>query len=738
MTALLVSPACFPNIVVDGRADEQDWQTALQFDDFRLINVGRFEVPPYHTVIKLSPQPQALFIAMWMEIPPHERTRGRSPKDAEAAADPAYVHIDFEGLGRTANVFSVSLSGSRSDAVILNQTEFIQDWDAVWYAAIGEDEHGWTVEFEIPWTVAPEGLADGTHRTIGLSAGRYVKASSTQYGFPAIPFPSPTYVQDFKKIVLPRFSATALDILPYSLLRTDLLRDSTQGKIGADLFWMPDARNRLGLTVNPDFAQVESDELVVDFSAIETFFSDKRPFFTERLELFDVRAPRNDRLVHTRRIGAAADSGPARSSDVRAALKYTTSIASHEFGIFAVDEEDARQSQGRNFAAMRWNYKGSKAGAGYLATLADRPALDRSAVVQAIDFNARLAERLSLRGQAISSNVRAGTMDEPTSRTSRGYGAWGSVAFQSESAFQALTARWLDKKLNFNDLGYQERNDYTELRSESELTVRQSGRWLNVSNWRLDMSAAQNSNGTALREHLQLWNRLEWSGGRMTKLTYRLTGAGIDDLLSRGHGDVKLPAHHSVGLRYQAAKSGQWRGALELNASQNGLRSKYSVEAIGELSWLPMDSVSLTGKLHCVEDPDWLIWREASRFASFRRNELYALLDLDWYPSRRQELRLRLQWIGLSARDAVPYVLDTRAQLVDDTQPQPDFTIATLGVQVRYRFELAPLSELFLVYSRGGDQTLAARHQGLSSDIFAATWDNVTAESIVAKLQYRF
>lgn len=643
MTALLVSPACFPNIVVDGRADEQDWQTALQFDDFRLINVGRFEVPLYHTVIKLSPQPQALFIAMWMEIPLHERTRGRSPKDAEAAADPAYVHIDFEGLGRTANVFSVSLSGSRSDAVILNQTEFIQDWDAVWYAAIGEDEHGWTVEFEIPWTVAPEGLADGTHRTIGLSAGRYVKASSTQYGFPAIPFPSPTYVQDFKKIVLPRFSATALDILPYSLLRTDLLRDSTQGKIGADLFWMPDARNRLGLTVNPDFAQVESDELVVDFSAIETFFSDKRPFFTERLELFDVRAPRNDRLVHTRRIGAAADSGPARSSDVRAALKYITSIASHEFGIFAVDEEDARQSQGRNFAAMRWNYKGSKAGAGYLATLADRPALDRSAVVQAIDFN-----------------------------------------------------------------------------------------------WRLDMSAAQNSNGAALREHLQLWNRLEWSGGRMTKLTYRLTGAGIDDLLSRGHGDVKLPAHHSVGLRYQAAKSGQWRGALELNASQNGLRSKYSAEAIGELSWLPMDSVSLTGKLRCVEDPDWLIWREASRFASFRRNELYALLDLDWYPSRRQELRLRLQWIGLSARDAVPYVLDTRAQLVDDTQPQPDFTIATLGVQVRYRFELAPLSELFLVYSRGGDQTLAARHQGLSSDIFAATWDNVTAESIVAKLQYRF
>ena len=738
MIALLISPPCCSKIVIDGRTDEAQWQAALEYDAFRLINVGRFEAPPYRTVVRLLPQPQALFVSMRMEIPPQQRTYGRSPRDAEAAADPAYLHIDFEGLGRTAYVFSVSLSGSLSDAVILNQTEFIQDWDATWYSAVGEDDAGWTAEFEIPWSVAPEGRVDGELRTIGVSAGRYVKASSMQYGFPAIPFPSPTYVQDFAKIVLPRFAVAELNVVPYSLVRADLLHDSTQGKIGADLFWIPDARNRLGFTVNPDFAQVESDELVVDFSAIETFFSDKRPFFTERLELFDVRVPRNDRLVHTRRIGAASDRGPARATDVRAAAKYTANIGSHEFGAFAVGEEDAPQSEGRQFAALRWSYRGPNLGSGYLATFAERPTIDRAAFVHALDFSARVNERVSLRGQAINSNVRSRAADDPVERSTPGYGGWGSVAYQSERFYQALTTRWFDDALDYNDLGYQERDSYAEVRSESELTVRENGRRLNASNWRLDLTAAQNNRGTSLRERVEFWNRLEWNGGRTTKLTYRLTGAGIDDLLSRGHGDVDLPAHHSWGWRYQTTKSGRWRGAIEFIASQSGLRRRYGMAAVAELTWLPADSLSIAGKLRYSDDPDWLIWRNSIRFASFHRNELYGLLDWDWYPTRRQELRLRLQWIGLAARDALPYELDARSQLVASDWPASAFTSATLAMQLRYRFEFAPLSEFFLVYSRGGTQIFDDSDRGLGNDAFRQTWDDVTAESIVAKLQYRF
>ena len=63
---------------------------------------------------------------------------------------------------------------------------------------------------------------------------------------------------------------------------------------------------------------MESDELVVDFSAIETVFTDKRPFFTENQGIFDLRTPANGQLVYTRRIGAAPDDGSAGSSDIDA------------------------------------------------------------------------------------------------------------------------------------------------------------------------------------------------------------------------------------------------------------------------------------------------------------------------------------------------------------------------------------------------------------------------------------
>ena len=60
------------------------------------------------------------------------------------------------------------------------------------------------------------------------------------------------------------------------------------------------------MTLNPDFGQVESDEVVVNFSAFETFYSDKRPFFSENNNLFDVKG-RMHRIINTRRIGGKPD-----------------------------------------------------------------------------------------------------------------------------------------------------------------------------------------------------------------------------------------------------------------------------------------------------------------------------------------------------------------------------------------------------------------------------------------------
>ena len=133
----------------------------------------------------------------------------------------------------------------------------------------------------------------------------------------------------------------------------------------------------LAATLNPDFGQVESDELVVDFSAIETVLTDKRPFFTENQGIFDLRTPANGQLIYTRRIGAAPDDGSAGSSDIDAALKLTGTAGSLVYGAFVAQEDEYDQDLGRRFAAARLALPFEHARLGYLCDL-DRASVSRS------------------------------------------------------------------------------------------------------------------------------------------------------------------------------------------------------------------------------------------------------------------------------------------------------------------------------------------------------------------------
>ena len=87
--------------------------------------------------------------------------------------------------------------------------------------------------------------------------------------------------------------------------------------------------------MNPDFGQVESDDLVVNFSATETFISDKRPFFTENQGIFEFTTPSDfSQLLYTRRVGGPADDGVG-AGDITAALKLNGSLGATKYGVFA-------------------------------------------------------------------------------------------------------------------------------------------------------------------------------------------------------------------------------------------------------------------------------------------------------------------------------------------------------------------------------------------------------------------
>jgi hypothetical protein len=114
-----------------------------------------------------------------------------------------------------------------------------------------------------------------------------------------------------------------LEVLPYTSARVDRtpaelspaggpFYESTGfvASAGADLKYGLPSGLTLTATVNPDFGQVEVDPAVVNLSAFETFFPERRPFFTEGAEIFRFGQPTNSfnsygsiQPFYSRRIG---------------------------------------------------------------------------------------------------------------------------------------------------------------------------------------------------------------------------------------------------------------------------------------------------------------------------------------------------------------------------------------------------------------------------------------------------
>ena len=206
------------------------------------------------------------------------------------------------------------------------------------------------------------------------------------------------------KIDVSAHGQSLLAITPYVSGLHNQVSGRFTADAGADIFWKPSGRFQLSATLNPDFGQVESDELVVNFDAIETFFSDKRPFFTENQAYFDVGFGGTwgaNRLLYTRRVGADADDG-AGVGEVRAALKLNGSAGMLGYGLFAATEDGPA---GRDFLAARVSTAGEGWTSGAMLTEVKRPFLDRVARVASVDQVWTPHDGLTVRGVVAASDI---------------------------------------------------------------------------------------------------------------------------------------------------------------------------------------------------------------------------------------------------------------------------------------------------------------------------------------------
>jgi len=315
---------------VDGKLDEAVWQTARPFNDFTQREPNEGALPTEETEVRVLYTDAALYVAIraW-DSQADEIKAQLTRRDMESPSDWLGVAIDSYRDRRTAFVFLVNPAGVKRDIYFFNDGEEDESWDAVWDVGTSRDDRGWTAEFRIPFSQLRFPNAE-QHR-FGFNVYRHIIRSNEELFWRVAPKAEPGFVSRFGDLegiegIRP---PQRVEILPYTVLTGtrepaeagNPFQDGSHGNasMGGDLKFGLTSNITVDATFNPDFGQVEADPAVVNLTAFETFFPERRPFFNEGIDIFRFSIGlgdgdmENESLFYTRRIGRA----PHGSADPR-------------------------------------------------------------------------------------------------------------------------------------------------------------------------------------------------------------------------------------------------------------------------------------------------------------------------------------------------------------------------------------------------------------------------------------
>jgi Domain of unknown function (DUF5916) len=718
-------------VQIDGRIEPGEWDEARHVTDFRKVQPLNGEPASLTTEAWILATPDGLAVAFRNSQPASvPRTLQRVQRDFQEQVDRVNVMVDFDGDRRTGYDFTISSTDGIYDGVITNENNFNADWDGNWLHAVGSDAEAWTVEVLLPWHIAPMREAEG-NRKLGIYVDRVVGVTGERVAWPLASFERPRFLSDFAPIEVTSYNQSLLAVTPYVSGLYDAVDSDDQGDAGVDVFWKPNGQTQLTATVNPDFGQVESDDLVVNFDATEIFISDKRPFFTENQGIFEYTTPSDfSQLLYTRRVGGPADDGEG-AGDIVAALKLNGSLGPTKYGLFGADEADAA---GRSFGALRLVRDFSTQNLGLMATWVDRPWLDRQATVVGIDHNWRPTSRWNVRTRVFGSDI-----DDPA-ESSRDTGATVWADYEMDHGWrQQLIAMHFGNQLEINDAGFLSRNstNYLHWQVNRRFTELAAGSRYASKDWRGRLSTDYNDRGQLLNHQVRISRESRLRNGSYEYGQINLNSAGYDDLLTRGNGVLWLPWNFNAFFDYERPRQGHWAYEIELEASSGGLAGN---DRIGywfniEPRYFISDAFNLYVGVEASRTPDWLVWQYDNLIGSFDGHEVDLSTGFNWIVTNRHELRLKLQAIGIDAKLRQAYRV-AGGEAIPSDELIDDFSVSNLGVQLRYRFEFAPLSYLYVVYGRGGfDQ------QAVSDDTGRALRDSFSLrddEQLLVKFSYRF
>ena len=755
------------NISIDGELTESEWTTAQVYQDFSVISPDTLAPAPEKTQMYVFYTERGLYVGARMEQTKSEFVERLSSRDDFLQRDRISVAIDASGEGLYAYWFAINLGGTMQDGTILPERQYSSNWDGPWQGATTRGETFWTAEFFLPWTMMTLPYRPTGERTIGLYFQRAVAGAGMDWGSPALPSTQSTFLS-----VLPRVSVKGVNpkqqftFYPYASATLDEYAGETVTKAGFDIFWRPTTAFQITSSVAPDFGNVESDEVVVNLTGYETFFSEKRPFFLEGQEIFSTSPRANPwkgpggggggsptTLINTRRIGAPPKSlnleGVEFSSvelnqpsELLAAAKVTGQNGAIRYGVLAAMEDNTDlagvvdgdvlrfEQVGRDFIAARVLFEQSE-GSGRRAV---------GALITEVDHPVETARTAGIDAHFLSKNGRI-TLDVQTLHSNiegaRGDGVFADLTYRPKRGLQhKVTFDHFDDTLDINDFGFLRRNDFQgfsysfDRRDSNRAGLKERVDSLRVRRY-------ENTVGEVVREGYSFSREWRYLSNNELKIDLDFFPQRLEDKNSGGNGSYLLDDRFQVGVKWSSNPAQPLSISTDVKLEQEdigGVLRRYTTR----FNYQPSDRIAFNLSLRHETRTGWLLHSGDQNFTRFEAETWRPNFEFSYFLSARQQARISLQWVGIKAFEHDRFVLPgTGLSLtpVPSADSERDFTISRMSFQARYRWELAPLSDLFVVYTRGSNvPSNITRGFG---DQFSEAWKQALIDSLVVKLRYR-
>lgn len=581
--------------VIDGKDNDEVWRTAPVISAFKQWQPTEGKEPRFRTEAKVAYDAANLYVFVRAFDPhPDSIIKLLERRDTFTPSDMIWIFVDSYHDRRTGYEFGVNAAGVKIDLAIYDDGNEDAAWDAVWDVATRIDSLGWTAEFRIPLSQMRYSR-DRSH-TFGFTIDRDIYRFAERVSWPIFRQSKPGFVSQFgtlegmDDLEAPR----RMEALPYvvtknaSAIANNRFTNQSNVTLGGDIKYRVASNLTLDATVNPDFAQVESDPAVLNLTAYESFFDERRPFFVAGRGLFrfDVNCSQvncnSEGLYYSRRIGRTpelagiyGDTVPLQPTTILGAGKLLGRFPGGlTFGLLDATTKrtsspgDTTFAPATNYAVLRvrQDYRQGNSSIGGMLTAVNRqsdrwssPYLANSAYVGALDFRHRLlgndyevsgsidksrlegssAAILGIQRDAVHYYQRPDAgLPLDSNRTMLGgdaeelkFGKVGGQHLMFESAYQRRSAGF-----EINDLGYLRRADQQSWNTwvgyfdRNERPLYRRFQWNN--NWwqywttsGLPLEAAYNTN-----VHITFKNNWGWHlGGTVGQL-----GSTYDDRASRG------------------------------------------------------------------------------------------------------------------------------------------------------------------------------------------------------------